>query len=85
MISSGGWRGMRRQTCPRRCGCWWIEDASCWRLIATGRVAFHWGRAAEMAGVHVGDMIEILASYGIKSNLEHEDYRQGLENLRKVW
>jgi predicted HTH domain antitoxin len=43
------------------------------------------GRAAEMAGVHVGDMIEILASYGIKSNLEQENNRQGLENLRKVW
>ena len=48
-----------------------------------GRVSL--GRAAEMAGVRVGDMIEILASYGIKSNLEEEDYLQGLENLRKVW
>jgi len=48
-----------------------------------GRVSL--GRAAELAGVRVGEMIEILASYGIKSNLENEDYRQGLENLRKAF
>lgn len=43
------------------------------------------GRAAELAGVRVGEMIDILACYGVKSNLEHEDYRRGLENLRKAW
>lgn len=43
------------------------------------------GRAAELAGVGIGDMIEILRDYGLTSNLEAEDYRQGLENLRKVW
>jgi predicted HTH domain antitoxin len=42
-------------------------------------------RAAELAGVPIGDMIEILAEYGVESNLEAEDYRRGLENLRKVW
>ena len=42
-------------------------------------------RAAELAGVPIGDMIEILAEYGVESNMEAEDYRRGLEYLRKVW
>ena len=43
------------------------------------------GKAAELAGVPVGQMINILADYGIKANLDKEDYRQGLENLRRAW
>ena len=43
------------------------------------------GKAAELAGVRVGQMITILEEYGVQSNLEKEDYRKGLENLRKVW
>ena len=43
------------------------------------------GRAAELAGVPVGQMINILADYRIKANLDREDYRKGLENLRKAW
>lgn len=43
------------------------------------------GGAAELAGVPLGEMIEILANYGVESNLEVEDYRTGLEHLRKVW
>ncbi len=43
------------------------------------------GKAAELAGLPVGRMIEILAEYGVESNLEHEDYLKGLENLRKAW
>src|SRR5215469_15516749 len=42
-------------------------------------------RAAELAGVPIGQMIEILVEYGVESNLEAEDYRRGLEHLRKVW
>ena len=41
------------------------------------------GKAAELAGISVGEMIGILAEYGVKANLDQEDYRQGLENLRK--
>ena len=40
---------------------------------------------AELAGLPVGRMIEILAEYGVESNLEHEDYLKGLQNLRKSW
>jgi predicted HTH domain antitoxin len=43
------------------------------------------GRAAELAGVPVGQMINILADYRVPANLEKEDYRKGLENLKKVW
>lgn len=43
------------------------------------------GRAAELAGVPIGEMISILADYGIKANLDREDYRQGLENLKRAW
>ena len=43
------------------------------------------GKAAELAGVPVGRMMEILAEYGVESNLEHEDYLQGLQNLREAW
>ena len=30
-------------------------------------------------------MINTLAEYGVRSNLETEDYLKGLENLRKAW
>lgn len=43
------------------------------------------GKAAELAGVPIGKMMHILADYGVKSDLEKEDYLKGLENLRKVW
>lgn len=43
------------------------------------------GRAAELAGVPVGQMIHILAEYGVKANLEKEDYLKGLESLRREW
>ncbi len=43
------------------------------------------GRAAELAGLPIGQMITLLAEYGVESNLEKEDYLKGLENLRKVW
>ena len=43
------------------------------------------GRAAELAGLTLGEMMNILSEYGVKSNLEEEDYLKGLENLRNVW
>jgi predicted HTH domain antitoxin len=43
------------------------------------------GKAAEIAGLSVGQMITILAEYGVESNLEKEDYLKGLENLKEVW
>ena len=43
------------------------------------------GRVAELAGIPVGQMIHILAEYGVKANLEKEDYLKGLESLRREW
>jgi predicted HTH domain antitoxin len=43
------------------------------------------GRAAELAGVRLGQMMTILTEYGVESRIEDEDYRQGIESLRKVW
>lgn len=43
------------------------------------------GKAAELAGVPIGQMITVLAEYGVKSNLEKEDYLKGLEHLRRAW
>src|ERR1017187_8027200 len=43
------------------------------------------GRAAEIAGVPVGEMIALFAEYGVRSKLRKEDYLEGLANLRKVW
>ena|SRR3989338_3911954 len=43
------------------------------------------GRAAELAGVSISEMIELLSEFGVESNLEYDDYLKGLENLRNVW
>jgi predicted HTH domain antitoxin len=43
------------------------------------------GRAAELAGVPVGQMMTILVEFGVESRLEKEDYLQGLQNLQKRW
>jgi predicted HTH domain antitoxin len=43
------------------------------------------GKAAELAGVPAGRVIALLAEYGVKSNLQKEDFLEGLANLRKVW
>ena len=43
------------------------------------------GKAAELAGMPIGQMITLLAEYGVPSNLEEEDYAKGLEHLRKGW
>ena len=43
------------------------------------------GRAAELAGLPVGQMMTILAEFGVESRIEKEDYLHGLQNLAKVW
>ena len=43
------------------------------------------GRAAEVAGVPVGQMMTVLEEFGVQSRIEQEDYRQSLEHLAKVW
>jgi predicted HTH domain antitoxin len=43
------------------------------------------GRAAELAGVPVGQMMTMLTEFGVESGIEDEDYLQGLAALRKAW
>lgn len=43
------------------------------------------GKAAELAGVPMAEMIALLSEYGVKSNLGKEHYLEGLENLKKIW
>ena len=43
------------------------------------------GRAAELAGLPLGQLMTILAEFGVEGRLEREDYLQGLKNLKEVW
>ena len=43
------------------------------------------GRASQLAGVSISEMIDILYGYGVKSNLDIEDYRAGVKNLETVY
>ncbi len=42
-------------------------------------------KAAEVAGLSVTEMMDILAEHGIASDLRIEDYRESLRTLREVW
>jgi predicted HTH domain antitoxin len=64
-------------------------------LIARGRVMLavercregkaSLGRAAEMAGVAVSEMMDLLEKHGVEAGLSVEDYRQSLQKLRQIW
>jgi len=43
------------------------------------------GKAAELAGLPIGQMMTILTEFGVESRIEKEDYLRGLNNLAKVW
>ena len=43
------------------------------------------GKAAEVAGLPVGQMMTLLGEFGVRTRIDEEDYRQSLENLAKVW
>jgi predicted HTH domain antitoxin len=43
------------------------------------------GKAAELAGIPVGQMMTILEDFGVESRIEKDDYLQGLNNLAKLW
>jgi predicted HTH domain antitoxin len=64
-------------------------------MVSRGRVLFAMerykkgdaslGRAAELAGVPVGQMMTLLTEFGVQSRIEDEDYLQGLAAIRKAW
>jgi predicted HTH domain antitoxin len=43
------------------------------------------GKAAEIAGLPLGQMMTLLAEFGVESRIEKEDYVQGIRNLQEVW
>jgi predicted HTH domain antitoxin len=43
------------------------------------------GKAAEVAGLPVGQMMTLLGEFGIRSRIDQDDYRQSLANLSKIW
>jgi len=43
------------------------------------------GRAAELAGLPVGQMMTILTEFGVESRIEDAEYLQSLHHLAKVW
>jgi len=43
------------------------------------------GKAAEVAGLPVGQMMTLLGQFAVRAKIDQEDYRQSLENLAKVW
>jgi predicted HTH domain antitoxin len=43
------------------------------------------GRAAELAGLPLGQLMTLLTEFGVEGRLEKEDYLQGLKNLKEVW
>jgi predicted HTH domain antitoxin len=43
------------------------------------------GKASRLAGVSISEMIDVLDEYGVKSNLDIEDYRAGVRNLETVY
>jgi predicted HTH domain antitoxin len=43
------------------------------------------GKAAELAGVPVGQMMALLTEFGVESRIEEDDYLQGLAAIRKAW
>jgi predicted HTH domain antitoxin len=64
-------------------------------LVARGRVLLPLERyregkaslskAAEVAGLSVSGMMDVLAEHGITSELRVEDYRESLQTLREIW
>jgi len=43
------------------------------------------GRASELAGVPLGQMMLLLTEFGVTVTIDKEDYLQSVENVSKVW
>lgn len=42
------------------------------------------GKAAELAGLSVGQMMTTLADFGVESRIEKEDYLRALQSVAKI-
>lgn len=64
-------------------------------LVARGRVLLaleHYregkaslSKAAELAGLSISEMMDVMGQHGIPSDLRVEDYRESLHALREIW
>jgi predicted HTH domain antitoxin len=43
------------------------------------------GKAAQLAGLSVGQMMTLLTEFGVESRIEKDDYLEGLKNLANSW
>jgi len=43
------------------------------------------GKAAQLAGLPVGQMMTLLGEFGVESRIDKDDYLQGLKNLANAW
>jgi len=43
------------------------------------------GKAAQLAGLSVGQMMTLLAEFGVESRIEKDDYLEGLKDLANAW
>src|SRR5258708_38097766 len=43
------------------------------------------GRAAELAGMRLGQMMTLLSEFGVTATISKEDYLQSVESLSKTW
>ena len=43
------------------------------------------GKAAELAGLPVGQMMTVLTEFAVESRIDDTDYLQSLHNLAKLW
>ncbi len=43
------------------------------------------GKTAELAGVTISELMDLLVEFGVKSNITYEDYLEGLKNLKNHW
>lgn len=43
------------------------------------------GKASKLAGVSISRMMDILAEFGVESNLDADDYLLGIKNLEAVY
>jgi len=42
------------------------------------------GKASEIAGISISEMIDTLSRFGLNSNLTLEDFKESLRNVRKL-
>jgi len=42
-------------------------------------------KAARIAGISISKMMDIFKENGVETNIEYEDYLEGLKRLREVW